>query len=237
MKTKPTSQTPYMVSSVSALILTAVVGGIIGWTARTVYAPSSGQMEYGIGGGPEAPTTYPSPFVSTLQMQYQLEGLMEDHVTRTADLLDKLYDGKDISDARKSVEDNSSQIADVVEKLYGQQPHDIFLTQWRQHISYYETYTNALKTHNADQATQAMAQLRDFAARSSSQLAQINPYLSQTTLEQGLNKHAAQMARIVELHSRGYKDAEQDAIKQGQDHAKEMADMLVEAIGRQFNGY
>lgn len=216
-------------------VLAAALGGAIGWTAHSYSAPTDTgmpRMEYGVGGGPgSTDANLPS---DKMRLQYEFDGMLQEHVGLAAALIDATYDNAVRPSDKQDLDANSVRIADFIGDYYGQNARNMFLSRWRDHIQFYLDYTTAKRNGEGEQADRAKANLEQFAGSAAALLAQGNPNLSLTDMQEGLQTHGQQMLAVADMHAAGDMSGEQTAVSTARDHAKRMAVTIADAISKQF---
>lgn len=213
--------------SLIALALVLLVG-IVGWGIYNSTNQTSKMNEFtpGIGGGP-GNLTDPQ---ATTPSRTQLQTLLNQHGILASNHLQTLYDGNNTSETSANLDRNSQDIANFMSQLGANREE--FLKMWRQHITEYENYTNALRNNDTAGADQARDRLETASSNMGQMFNQIIPDVSADRATQLTQEHIALTLSIIDAHSRGDTSEKFSQIAEASLQATNFANELMDGLER-----
>lgn len=163
-------------------------------------------------------------------------GLGTEHIDLTSRLIAATLDGSPSIDAIKAdLIKNGEQISGAIGDVYGQATQAELQNIWNVPFNELTNYANSSK--NSDQAGKdtALASLNEkYTKPLAKLLADVNPNLSQKSLEADFGKYVDMVAQMIDSHTNG--NYEQEAKLRGESvkHMNRLMSKLAEAIVKQY---
>lgn len=214
-------------NTVIGLFVVAVLA-LFGWT---VFSANQANRERngiipGIGGGPGNVTTTPA----ITDVRTDLELLLPEHGILASNHLQTIYDGGDTSATFQRLQNNSQQIAIVIETMGANRQE--FLTMWNGHIQEYENYTRALKNNNEAGKTEAKEKLSMHAREMGTMINQLLPAISVDEGTKLMQDHINLTLSIIEAHAKGDTTAKLGQMTKASTQAVDFAHRLAEGYAQ-----
>ncbi len=211
--------------SIVVILLAALWSGIFSINKSN----KNSTQQYGIGGGPGINTQNLTDNI-TLDESLKLNTLFQEHAITSTFHLQNIYDGKDTTESRKRVDENSMKISDFFAKEVGGNLKDEFLGMWDGHIKEYENYTKSLKNNDIDGTAQARAKLSEHSLEMASALNKQIPELSTDQAANLMNEHIDLTLGIIEAHARGDSATQTTLTAKASTQAVGFANAIIDAI-------
>jgi hypothetical protein len=134
--------------------------------------------------------------------------------------------------AAASLDENSKQLAEAIESVYGEEAGAQFLKLWRQHIGFFVDYTKAQAAGDREAAAEALAQLDGYREEFSRFLNGANPEIEAETTAASLQEHVKTLSSairaVVAKNPQTY-----DRLREAAQHMPMTAAYLAGAIAEQ----
>jgi hypothetical protein len=172
--------------------------------------------------------------VPAAQLRTKLDTTLAEHAFLLGEAMRAgLFMGDDFEAVGAALEDNSADLVNLIAGVYGAEAGKAFGDLWRSHVAYLIDYTRALA--DGDTAAQDLAehQLHTYVKDFSAFLTEANPNLPQSTVEELIGEHVAQLEGIAAFKSADY-DKAYPALHHTYMHMFDIGDALSEAIAIQF---
>jgi hypothetical protein len=220
-------------STTRTRLVTALAAGVLaaGGVAATSAAdqPSSGSQVHA--SAAQAAST------PAADLRGELTALLQEHVYLAGIAIDTgVRDGlssRSYKAAATQLDANSKAVAAAMGDLYGATAQRQVLRLWRRHIRDYVTYTRGRIAGNTRTQRRAKADLADFVNDFTTLLTQTIPTLDPAATKQVLTVHGnrtiSAINATVAKSTRVYR-----LLRQGSDHMVMVADVLSQAIAKQF---
>lgn len=164
-----------------------------------------------------------------------LNSLLKEHVNLGLETLRAAHDGDDSFDgAFAALDANSVAISEAVGSVYGDEAGEQFLGLWRDHIGYFADYTVGLATDDEEKQTQAVNDLRGYAARSATFFSTANPNLDEAAIEMAVNHHVDHLAEAMAAYNAGNFEEAFELGREGTEQMSNIANVLSTGIVTQF---
>jgi hypothetical protein len=140
----------------------------------------------------------------------------------------------DFDAAIAALEANSRDLQGAVTRIYGAQGGTAFGKMWRDHITMYAGYMDAVASGDTDAQAQRRRQLRDYGKAVGTFMAKANPRLSAKAVEQLVLEHSEGLMDQTDAYAAGDYARTYTIVRQGYAHMFKIGDALAIAIAGQF---
>lgn len=169
-----------------------ILGGLVGWGIKG-NPPTNNLPQVGVGGGPGAnlPTSD----------QIILNNLLMQHATLTTLYLEEIYDKKDTTVSSEQLQNNTRQIVTFFTNRYGASTKDQLTSMWRNHITEYANYTNALKKNDTASMNVFRKSLSDISQAMGTFFSKYNANFSSAQVATLMQDHAGLTLSIIDAYA------------------------------------
>ena len=184
-------------------------------------------------------STTPAAAVTVLdlpasQLRITLGRALAEHAFLTVEAMRTgLVEGEAFAAAGEALEENTVEIVELIESVYGADAGRAFADLWRSHIGYVVDYTRALAESDEAGTARAVERLHEYTADLADLLSGANPNLPREAVLGLLEDHVAQLEHVAAFAEDDYATA-YSAIRETYAHMFDIGDGLSEAIVVQF---
>lgn len=185
------------------------------------------------------------PFSKAAELRVLLNSMEQLHVDLTLIALQSKYDGlylgphdvlatAKIEAAGKLLDKNSNELSGAIGSIYGEDAGKKFLEIWRQHVSLFVNYANALKNNYKDEQTKLTDQIYKNIEDISRFISSANPNLPFDAVHKLLTEHADLLKTSLDSYASGDYQKSYDVQAQANMQIGKVADGMAGAIVKQF---
>ena len=145
-----------------------------------------------------------------------------------------LTNAADRDEAVDALDANSAELARAIGTIYGQGAGNAFADLWRTHVAYYLDYVEARHDDDGPAMRKATAGLRQYRSDFSAFVADANPNVSASDLEDLLAIHTNHLIAQVDAFAEGDYEGAYAATREAYAHMGAIATALAVAIAAQF---
>jgi hypothetical protein len=174
-------------------------------------------------------------FSPALDLRIDLDRILGEHTFLAGIAMRaRLAEGADLNAAVAALNANSAEFATKIGAIYGTQAQLDFDALWRSHTRYYLDYVGAVADDDPAAQEAAINGLRDYRNDFSRFLADANPFLSASALQEMLAVHVDHLIdQVTAYASEDYQTA-YDRLREAYAHTGDLAAGLGGAIAEQF---
>jgi len=140
----------------------------------------------------------------------------------------------DTDEAVSALDANSGELAEAIAFVYGQAAGDAFADLWRTHVGYYLDYVDARRDDDEPAMQEAADGLQQYRSDFSAFVADANPNLAASDLEDLLLMHTDHLVAQVDAFAEGDYEGAYASTREAYAHMGAIASALAVAIAAQF---
>ena len=172
--------------------------------------------------------------VPAAQLRVALDTTLAEHAFLLGEAMRVgLQGGADFEAVGAALEENTSELVDMIVSVYGADAGDAFGDLWRSHIAFLIDYTRALADDDQDAKQLAANQLQTYVTDFSALLAGANPNLPEAAVNDLISEHVAQLKSIAVYATTDYSQA-YPLLHDIYFHMFDIGDALANGIALQF---